>query len=107
MLFSLRKEVHYTAINWKGLISLLLIVFSFFWSLEGVLAQTTAVSVTKTYTTSGTVTITDLLADYPAFDPNSEIFAVANVDILIVGSGGGGGERGGGGGGEVKLININ
>jgi hypothetical protein len=65
-----------------------------------------SITATKTYTTSpGTITITDL-ADVPGFDPTNEIFAVANVDILIVGGGGGGGDLGGGGGGEVKLFSI-
>ncbi|MFC3878916.1 glycine-rich domain-containing protein [Algoriphagus namhaensis] len=66
------------------------------------------VSVIRTYTTSGTTNITNL-NDITGFDANSEIFAVASVDILIVGGGGGGGgglAAGGGGGGEVKVINI-
>ena len=87
----------------KSLPVFALIISSFFGSLERAFAQ---ITITKTYTSSQTVTITDIAADYPGFDPSSEIFAVANVDLLIVGGGGGGGERGGGGGGEVKLISI-
>ncbi|MBN3584104.1 hypothetical protein JYB64_17030 [Algoriphagus aestuarii] len=67
-----------------------------------------SINATKTYTTHGTFTITDL-ADITGFDPSNEIFAVANVDILLVGGGGGGGggtSAGGGGGGEVKVINL-
>lgn len=70
-----------------------------------------SIFITKTFTSNGTFTLTDL-SDIPDFDPNSEIFAVAQVDLLLVGGGGGGG-RGpvgaGGGGGEVvtQTIDLN
>ena len=96
-------------LNLKVLLRFSLFVISFFWSVLDVSAQyVRSISATKTYTSNGTFTITDL-ADITGFDPTSEIFAVANVDILFVGGGGGGGggtSAGGGGGGEVKVVNV-
>lgn len=67
-----------------------------------------SITATKTYTSNGTFTITDI-TDVPGFDPTNEIFAVANVDILIVGGCGGGGRgnsAGGGGSGQVRVESI-
>ncbi|MBN3521454.1 T9SS type A sorting domain-containing protein [Algoriphagus lutimaris] len=95
--------------NLNALLRFSLISISFLWSVLDSSAQyVRSVSATKTYTSNGTFTITDL-SDITGFDPTSEIFAVANVDILLVGGGGGGGggtSAGGGGGGEVKVINV-
>lgn len=95
--------------NLNALLRFSLLSITFLWSVLDSSAQfARSVIATKTYTTNGTFTITDL-TDITGYDPTSEIFAVANVDILLVGGGGGGGggtSAGGGGGGEVKVINI-
>ncbi|MDX5340850.1 MAG: hypothetical protein LPK25_17620 [Cyclobacteriaceae bacterium] len=67
-----------------------------------------SVILTKTFTSSGTFSLTDL-TDIPDFDPSNEIFAVAQVDLLLVGGGGGGGRgafAAGGGGGAVVTQSI-
>lgn len=96
-------------LNLNALLRFSLLSITFLWSVLDSSAQyARSVSATKTYTTNGTFTITDL-TDITGYDPNNEIFAVANVDILLVGGGGGGGggtSAGGGGGGEVKVINL-
>jgi hypothetical protein len=107
MLFHPTKEIFCLKPRLKSLLVVLLLTISFFWSLDGAFAQYT-VTATKTYNSNGTFTITDL-SDITGFDPTNEIFAVANVDILIVGGGGGGGRgssAGGGGGGQVLLQTI-
>ncbi|TXE12679.1 glycine-rich domain-containing protein [Algoriphagus aquimarinus] len=68
-----------------------------------------AVIATKTYTSGGTFTITDL-TDISGYDPNNEIFALAEVEVLLVSGGGGGGRgnsAGGGGGGQVRVETFN
>ncbi len=86
-----------------------ILFISIFWGFVECFAQGERfVYATKTYISNGTFTITDL-ADITGFDPTNEIFAVANVDILIVGGGGGGGRgssASGGGGGEVNVNNL-
>lgn len=67
-----------------------------------------SIEITKTFTSNGSFTLTDL-SDIPGFDPDNEIFAVAQVDLLLVGGGGGGGRgqfAAGGGGGEVVIQSI-
>ncbi|MEB2784529.1 T9SS type A sorting domain-containing protein [Algoriphagus persicinus] len=109
MLFSRTNWINHFASKWRSPFRLFLIVFSIYWSSGKSYAQyARSLSATKTYTSSGSFSITDL-ADITGFDPTSEFFAVANVDVLIVGGGGGAGRgtsAGGGGGGQVRVESI-
>ncbi|MEB2776205.1 T9SS type A sorting domain-containing protein [Algoriphagus sp. D3-2-R+10] len=109
MLFPQTKRIYHFESKWRSILRCFLVVFSFCWSSGKSYAQyARSVTATKSYTSSGSFTITDL-ADVTGFDPNSEFFAVANVDILLVGGGGGGGKgafSGGGGGGQVRIESI-
>jgi hypothetical protein len=109
MILTKPNKINHLHSNCRSYAWLLVFIFSFLWSSENSHAQSDrTVTATKTYTSNGTFTITDL-SDITGFDPTSEIFANANVDILIVGGGGGGGRgnsSGGGGGGQVLSQNI-
>jgi len=91
------------------LLILLTITYTLISGNEAYAQYSRSVIATKTYTTSGTFTITDL-TDISGYDPNNEIFALAEVEVLLVGGGGGGGRgnsAGGGGGGQVRVETIN
>ncbi|WP_339752226.1 glycine-rich domain-containing protein [Algoriphagus aquimarinus] len=91
------------------LLVLLVITYAYISGNEASAQYSRSVIATKTFTTSGTFTITDL-TDISGYDPNNEIFALAEVEVLLVGGGGGGGRgnsAGGGGGGQVRVETIN
>jgi hypothetical protein len=111
MILAKTNNINFLSSKCRSCAWYLVFIFSFFWSSENHAQSIRTVTATKTYTSDGTFTITDL-SDITGFDANSEIFAVANVDIIIVGGGGGGGRgisSGGGGGGQVlsQTIDLN